>query len=79
MEPEKNEVSLVVEGDHLSTQKLWVLWEKGSEQSSDAVAQTCGEVVQNHLWIVFSWIFAPSLQKHTRSHIATLGNVERDL
>lgn len=38
VEPEKNKVSLVVEGDHLSAQKLWVLWEKGSKQSSDAVA-----------------------------------------
>lgn len=76
MEPEKNEVPLVVEGDHLSAQKLGVLWEKSSEQSSDAVAQTCGEVVQNHLWIVFCWIFAPPLQKHAWSHIATFGNAE---
>lgn len=45
VEPKKNEVSLVVEGDHLSTQKLWVLGKEGSKESSDAVTQTCGEVV----------------------------------
>lgn len=70
VEPEKNEVSLVVEGDHLSAQKLWVLGEEGSKQSSDAVTQTCGEVVQNHLRIMFCWIFAPSLRK--RKHSVTL-------
>lgn len=45
VEPEKNKVSLIVERDHLSAQKLWVLWEKRCKQSSHAVTQTCGEVV----------------------------------
>lgn len=70
MEPEKNEVSLVVEGDHLSAHKLWVLGEEGGKESSDAVTQTSGEVVQNHLWIMFRWIFAPPLRK--RKHSVTL-------
>lgn len=63
MEPEKDEVSLVVEGGDLSTHKLGVLWKESSEQPADAVAQTCGEVVEDHLWGVFSWIFASSLQR----------------
>lgn len=70
VEPEKNEVSLVVEGDHLSAQKLWVLGEEGGKESSDAVAQTSGEVVQNHFGIMFCWIFAPPLRK--RKHSVTL-------
>lgn len=72
VEPEKDKVSLVVEGDHLSAQKLRVLWEERGEQSADAVAQTCGEVIQDHFWIVLGWFFASSLQRenmtldHTR-------------
>lgn len=63
VESEKDEVSLVVEGGDLSTNKLGVLWKEGSEQPADAVAQTCGEVVEDHLWRVFSWIFASSLHR----------------
>ena len=63
MEPEEDKVSLVVEGGDLSTQKLRVLWEEGGEQPSDAVAQTCAEVVEDHLRRVFSRVFASSLQR----------------
>lgn len=63
MKPEKDEVSLVVEGDHLSAQKLRVLWEERGKQSADAVAQTRGKVIQDHFWIVLGWFFASSLQR----------------
>lgn len=66
VESEKDEVSLVVEGGDLSTHKLGVLREESGEQPADAVAQTCAEVIEDHLWGVFSWIFASSLQgKHS--------------
>lgn len=68
MKPEEDEVSLVVEGGDLSTHKLRVLWEEGSEQPADAVAQTCGEVVEDHLRGVFSWIFASSLPRENISN-----------
>lgn len=60
---EKDEVSLVVEGGDLSTHKLGVLWKESSKQPADAVAQTCAEVVEDHLRGVFSWLFASSLQR----------------
>lgn len=63
MESEEDEVSLVVEGGNLSTHKLGVLWKESSEHSTDAVAQACREVVKNHLWRVFGWIFSSSLQR----------------
>ena len=63
VESEKDEVSLVVEGGNLSAHKLRVLWEESSEQPADAVAQTCAEVIEDHFWKVFSWLFASSLQR----------------
>lgn len=63
MESEKDEVSLVVEGGDLSTNKLGVLWKESGKQPADAVAQTCAEVVEDHFWGVFSWLFASSLQR----------------
>lgn len=69
MEPEEDEVSLVVEGGHLSTHELGVLWEERSEEPSDAVAQARGEVVEDHLWGVLSWIFAASLQRENTTAV----------
>lgn len=63
MEPEEDEISLVVESGHLSTDKLWVLWEKSCKQSADAVAQACAEVVQNDFRKMFCGIFASPLQR----------------
>lgn len=63
VESEKDEVSLVVEGGHLSAHKLRVLWKESGEQPADAVAQTCAEVVEDHLWGVFSGILASSLHR----------------
>lgn len=69
MESEKDKVSLVVEGDDLSAHELRVLWEESGEQPADAVAHTCAEVVKDHLWRVFSRIFASSLQReNTTTH-----------
>lgn len=62
MKSEKDEVSLVVEGGDLSANEVWLLWEKSSEQTADGVSQTRGEIVEDHLWVVFSWIFASSLR-----------------
>lgn len=61
MKSEKDEVSLVVEGGDLSANEVWLLWEKSCEQTADGVPQTSGEIVEDHLWVVFSWIFASSL------------------
>lgn len=72
VESEKDEVSLVVEGGDLSTHKLRVLWKESREQPTDAVAQTCAEVVQDHLWRVFSWVFASSLQGENTTFITLL-------
>lgn len=63
VEPEENEVPLVVEGGHLPAQELRVLGEEGGKQSSDAVTQACGEVVQDHLGVMFRWILASPLQR----------------
>lgn len=65
MESEKDEVSLVVEGGDLSTHKLGVLRKESGQQSADAVAQTCGEVVEDHLWRVLCGLFTPSLQRES--------------
>lgn len=67
VESEKDEVSLVVESGDLSTHKLRVLWKEGGKYPADAVAQTCGEVVEDHLWRVFSWIFASSLPRENNT------------
>lgn len=63
MEPEKDEVSLVVEGGDLSTHKLWALWKEGGEQTADGVSQASGEIVDDHLRVMFGWIFSSSLQR----------------
>lgn len=63
MKSEKDEVSLVVEGGDLSAHKVWVLWKESSEQPANAVAQACGEVVEDHLWRVMRGVFAPSLKR----------------
>lgn len=67
MKPEKYEVSLVVEGRDLPTHKLGVMWEEGGEQTTDAVAQACAEVVQDHLRGVFRRVFASPLRTAERS------------
>lgn len=63
MESKKDEVSLVVEGGNLSTHKLGVLWKESSEHATNAVAQARGEVIKDHLWMMFSRILASSLQR----------------
>lgn len=51
-----------MEGGDLSANEVWLLWEKGCEQTADGVSQTSGEIVEDHLRVVFSWIFASSLR-----------------
>lgn len=63
MEPEEDEVSLVVESCNLSTNKLRVLWEESSKQTADGVSQTSGEVIEDDLWRVFGWVFTSSLRR----------------
>lgn len=63
VEPEKDKVSLVVEGGHLPTHELRALREECSEHPANAVAQTCRKVVEDYLWMMLSWIFASSLQR----------------
>lgn len=62
VESKKDEISLVVESGDLSTQKLGVLRKECSEHPADAVSQTCGEVIEDHLGMVISWILASSLK-----------------
>ena len=62
MKPEEHKVSLVVEGGDLPTHKLRVVWEEGGKHAADAVTQAGAEVVQDHLWGVFSRLFASPLR-----------------
>lgn len=68
VESEKDEVSLVVKGCDLSTNKLRVLWEESGEQSTDGVSKAGGEVVEDHLWIMFGWLFTSSLETEAKGH-----------
>lgn len=61
VESEKDEVSLVVESGDLASHKLGVVREKGSKESSHAVAQAGGEIVEDHLWGVFCWVLPSPL------------------
>jgi hypothetical protein len=62
VKPEEHKVSLVVEGGDLPTHKLRVVWEEGGKHAADAVTQAGAEVVQDHLWGVFSRLFASPLR-----------------
>ena len=52
MKSEEDEVSLVVEGDHLSSTELRVVGEQGGKHPSNGVTQSSREVVKDHLWLV---------------------------
>lgn len=69
VESEKDEVSLIVKGGDLSTHKLRVLREQSGEQTTNAVSEAGGEVVENHLWIVFGWLFTSSLKTGDRTAV----------
>ena len=49
MPPEEEEISLVVEGDNLSSAELGKGREEGAKEPSDRVSEECGEVVQDEL------------------------------
>ena len=66
VKPEEDEVSLVVKSGNLTTFKLWILRKQCSKHAADAVSQPSGEVVQNDLWVVFSWVFSSSLHRGKR-------------
>ncbi len=46
---EEDVISLVVEGDHLSSLELRVVIEERGKHPSNRVTQSSGEIVQNHL------------------------------
>ena len=52
MESEEDEVSLVVEGDHLSALKLRVVWEERGKHPPNSVSQSSREVIEDHLWLM---------------------------
>ena len=52
MKSEENEVSLIVEGDHLTSTKLGVVVKERSKHPSNRVTKPRREVVQNHFWLV---------------------------
>ena len=52
MKSEEDEVSLVVEGDHLPSTKLRAVGEESSEHAPNCVTEPSGEVVEDHLWLV---------------------------
>lgn len=63
MKSEEDEISLVVKGGHLSSDKLWVVGEERGKQSADAVAEARCEVVEDDLRAVFCRLFPSSLTK----------------
>ena len=69
MESEKDEVSLVVEGDDLPAHKLRVLRKESGKQPTDGVSQAGAEVIENYLRRVFRWIFTSSLQKRKQKKV----------
>ena len=50
MIPEKNIVSLIVEGDSASPFEVWVLTEDGGKHAPQSVSQACAKVIQDELW-----------------------------
>ena len=62
MESEEDEISLIVEGGDLPTNKLRVMWKEGGEQTTNSVTKAGGEVVQDHLWSVLCRLLATPLQ-----------------
>lgn len=50
--PEEDEISLVVEGDNSAPMKVWLLGDDGGEKSANGVAESCIEIVENHLRLV---------------------------
>lgn len=65
VESKEDKISLVVEGRDLSTDKVRVLREEGSEQPGDGVSQTGGKVIEDHFRRVFGWIFTSPLWRDT--------------
>ena len=55
MSTEEQEITLVVQRDHLSTPELGHGWEEGSEQPSDVHSEQCGKVVQDELGGMRRW------------------------
>lgn len=77
MESEKDEISLVMKGGDLSAHKLRVLREESGKQTTYAVSKAGGEVVENHLWIVFGRLFASSLKNKEFSKRSAQMNLRR--
>jgi hypothetical protein len=53
MVPEEDKITLVVERDAVAAFVLRIVWEERGERASHLKAQTCVEVVQEDLWLVF--------------------------
>lgn len=51
--PEEDKVTLVVKRDAVAAFVLRVVWEKRGERAAHLKAQTCVEIVQEDLWLVF--------------------------
>lgn len=70
MEPEEDEITLVVKGGHLATDKVRVMGIERGEQPANAVAEARGEVVQDDLGGVCRGLFPSSLrQQQKRSRL----------
>ena len=54
MMPHKDEVALVVQCDDSTSMELWVVGKHGGQQTTHRVTQARIEVVQNHLWFMFT-------------------------
>lgn len=72
VEAEEDEVTLVVEGGHLAADELGVVGEEGCKEATDAVTQTRGEVVEDHLGGMLRWILTAPLHLFTQPDIADL-------
>jgi hypothetical protein len=54
MSTEEEEITLVVEGNYLTTFELWEWGEEGAEYSADGVTEESGKVVQDELG--YRWV-----------------------
>ena len=48
----ENEISLIVEGDTLPALKLWIMREERCQKTCNRMAESCAEVIEDHLWSV---------------------------
>lgn len=72
MVPEEDVVALVVERAHAPPSKLWIVVEQRAQHATDAEAEPCGEVGQDHLGSVARKVLVALPQLIRQLHVAQL-------